>query len=142
MRTELSKKSEYYISKERRMELAHFCKQYPTWIKERILLIYSPQKNQTDLSETHSGGNSDPTSHTAFEIAYLTYRIDMVEKAARETDPIIGDYIFQAAIRGLSYNNLNAYSKVPCCRNEFYKLYRKFFWILDRKLRHTFAKEA
>lgn len=130
MKTELSKKSDYYIPKHRRMELAHFCRQYPDWINDRIWLLYSPQKSEATLSGVHAGG-SDMTSEMASRIVRLSNNIEMVEKAAHATDPIIGDYIFQAAIRGVSYDKLNAYSKVPCCRNEFYRLYRKFFWILD-----------
>ena len=59
MKTELSKKSEYYIPKHRRMELAHFCRQYPDWISERISLLYMPQKSEPDLSCVHSGNKSD-----------------------------------------------------------------------------------
>lgn len=131
MKTELSKKSDYYIPKHRRMELAHFCRQYPDWVNDRIWLLYNPQKTGSDLSGVHAGGDSDLTSEMASRIVRLSNNIEMVEKAANATDPIIGDYIFQAAIRGVSYDKLNAYSKVPCCRNEFYRLYRKFFWILD-----------
>lgn len=143
MRTELSKKSEYYIPKERRLELAHFCKQYPDWINETIWLVYGPQKTKADLSGVHTFNNiDDATSHTAFQLAILNSNIRAVERAAKDTDPVVGDYIFQAAIRGVSYDKLNAYSKVPCCRNEFYRLYRKFFWILDNELRHEYIKEA
>lgn len=142
MRTKISKKSEYYITKERRMELAHFCKQYPDWINERIWLIYDPQKTRPNLSGVHSGTDCDATSKTATQLAYLNRNIRFVEQAAKETDPIIGDFIFQAAIRGISYDKVNAYNKIPCCRNEFYRLYRKFFWLLDQKIRHDFVEIA
>ena len=132
MKTELSKKSKYYIPKHRRLELAHFCRQYPDWVNEHIWLRFNPQNTNFDMSGVHSGGEADVTAETAMELAYLSRNMDVVSKAARATDPIVGDYIFQAAIRGLSYDELNAFQKVPCCRNEFYELYRKFFWILDR----------
>ena len=131
MKTELSKKSEYYIPKHRRMELAHFCRQYPDWINESIWLRFNPQQSSFDLSGVKSWKEADITSETAVKLERLHRNMDLITKAAYATDPVIGDYIFQAAIRGVSYDKLNAYSKVPCCRNEFYRLYRKFFWILD-----------
>lgn len=52
LRTTLSKKNPYYISKHRRLELVHFCLQYPEWC-EYLTSI----KNKGTQDEW-----SDPTS--------------------------------------------------------------------------------
>lgn len=142
MKTELSKKSKYYIPKERRLELAHFCMQYPDWVNKHIWLRFNPVSSSVNETGVHQANDADSTCDTASELAYLSYCMDTLSKTAHDTDPVIGDYIFQAAIRGVSYDSLNAYTQVPCCRNEFYELYRKFFWLLDQRLRYDLTQEA
>lgn len=138
MKTKLSKKSKYYISKERRMELIHFCMQYPDWVNERSWLTFNPNRTYVDLSEVHGGRLvTDYTPDTVEAITYLSFCINLVDEAADETDPVLGSYIRYAAIHGLAYDQLNALDAIPCCRNVFYEYYRKFYWILDQKLRHA-----
>ena len=57
----------------------------------------------------------------------------MVEQAARDTDPVIGDYIFIGVTRGLSYEKIRAKYDIPCCKGTYYDLFRKFFWLLDKR---------
>ena len=142
MKTELSKKSKYYIPKERRLELAHFCMQYPDWVNKRVHSLFKVGYSYADQSGVHQAEAKDATFEAASNVIYLSFCMDVVEKTARETDPVIGDYIFQAAIRGVSYDKLSAYTQIPCCRNEFYELYRKFFWLLDQRLRYDLTQEA
>jgi hypothetical protein len=45
---------------------------------------------------------------------------------------------FQVGINfgaGFTYDKLNARLCVPCSRKEFYELYRRFFYILDKERR-------
>lgn len=64
--------------------------------------------------------------------AYFSNRMRMIEKCADVTDHVIGKYILKGVTEGLSYDTLNAIEQMPCCRDTYYILYRKFFWLLDK----------
>ena len=113
MRTTVSKKNKYWISRHRYLELSHFC---------AVVATYSVP-NKTDIS--------DPTATTAEKILFYSERIDMVNNAAKEADPILAKYIVKCATNGYSYDKLRAKEKIPCCRQVFYEVYRCFFWHLS-----------
>ena len=132
-RPELSKKNPYWLERHRYYELKHFCLQYPIWVRERAAVggpsitrygasLYSPDPS-----------SSDPTATAADERLFYTNRIEMVERTARETDDVIGSYILVGVTNGISYDALNARSSIPCCKDVYYDLYRKFFWLLSRE---------
>ena len=131
IRPEISKKNKYHIDKHRHYELKHFCLQYPEWKREYA--SYSDiGPNLSKFEELYSSGmKSDPTANWAIKRAYYYEKIKMVEKAALETDYILYKYILKAVTEGLSYTYLKTILQMPCSRDIYYKLYRRFFWILN-----------
>lgn len=133
IRPELSRKNKYWLERHRYYELKHFCLQYDLWKKERSNLDLSlmPTPNYT---ETHKPlYKVDATAWFSEKRIFYTNRIDMVERAAKLTDSCLGSYILKAVTRGLSYDILRVNFEIPCCKEVYYELYRKFFWILDRE---------
>jgi len=59
-------------------------------------------------------------------------RAGLIEQAAENTDTILKDYILRAVTHDCSYEVLRTMYNIPCCRNVYYILYRKFFWLLDQ----------
>lgn len=57
--------------------------------------------------------------------------LEMVKQSAKETDEIIGPLILQAVVNDWSYDKLRARENVPCCKETYYELYRRFFYILS-----------
>lgn len=132
IRPELSKRNKYWIEKHRYYELRHFCLQYKTW-KEFYSKLDGFQKNSGFKYDICNGGElSDPTYTAVEQREYYGERIEMLKKAAKETDEVIGDYILKAVTQNLSYEHLRARYSIPCCKNTYYELYRKFFWLLDQ----------
>ena len=132
MRTELSKRNRYYISKHRRLELVHFCLQYPEW--ERLYNALGPS---AVTLQDHEGSPpkryySDPTGNAAVARVMLGEKMNMVKRASMEADDQIGSYIFKAVTEGLSFTNLKAKTEIPCEKDMFYDRYHRFFWILSR----------
>ena len=134
VRPETSKKSDFHINRHRYYELKHFCLQYPIWKKAHEALD-GLSARPLDLAAVRQSGISDPTHKCAESREFFSKRMEMVESAANETDTIIGGYILHGVTEGLAYDILEARFGVPCCRAEYYRLYRKFFWILDKKRR-------
>lgn len=129
IRAEISQKNKYWIDKHRHYELKHFCLQYPTWKK-----LYSSIGDITignNIMRSRNNSISDPTSKMAMKRLMYKNRIDMVEQAAREADPVLYKYILKAVTEGLSFTHLRTKLQMPCGRDMYYDRYRKFFWILS-----------
>lgn len=131
VRGEVSKKNKYWIDKDRYYELKHFCLQYPIW-KRAYLALDGYSKALTE-DPVDGGEHGDPTRRAA-EARYSFYkRMSMIEEAARETDVSLRNFILKGVTEGLSYDVLKARYDIPCCKDVYYDLYRKFFWLLSQK---------
>ena len=131
IRAKVSRNNPYFIEKYRYLELKNFCLQYSSWKKKYGL--YSSLCQGTAANEIRTQKEyQDPVGNAAAEREYYYDRIIMLEHAAEATDPVIGRYILEAVTTGVSYDALNAKNAVPCCRDIYYELYRKFFWLLDK----------
>lgn len=131
IRPKLSEKNKYWLEKHRYYELKHFCLQYPIWRKACGGLIDLPS---TWASETKvsSGDTKDPTAKCAEARAYYLDRMALVEDSARAADEQLWSYILKAVTEELSYDHLRTKLNIPCCKDVYYELYRRFFWILDK----------
>lgn len=133
IRAKISPKNKYWISEHRYYELKHFCLQYPEWKKAYNAIddLGVSSYNIEDIS-TVTNIPSNPTEKYAIAKVYYSNRIDMVEKAAMEADPDIGDYILKAVTEELSFTYLKTKLEIPCGKDMYYDRYRKFFWILSK----------
>lgn len=132
IRPEVSAKNKYWIGKHRYYELKHFCLQYPVWIKARASLD-GLSKNPVGLDAVaRVKGVSDPTAKCAEAREYFVDRIRMVEKAAKDTDAELSAYLLKGVTESRSYDTLKALDGLPCCKDTYYRLYRKFFWLLSK----------
>lgn len=133
IRPELSEKNPYWIEKHRYYELKHFCLQYPIWRKAYSALDgLSAQPSDLALLVVTST-LSDPTANCGIAKAYYSERMDMVKHAAEITDPALGSYLLKAITEGWSYDILKARLEIPCCKDHYYELYRRFFWLLNKE---------
>lgn len=132
IRPEVSERNVYHIDRHRYYELKHFCMQYPTWQKEYAELSDVSVKSTSVIAPTDDNRVSDPTSTLAERLTFYSNRIKMVEQAAESTDEVVGKIILKAVVENLSYDKANAKYGVPCCKDTYYILYRKFFWLLSK----------
>ena len=133
IRPELSPKSKYWVERHRYYELKHFCLQYPIWKEARSALTGLSTNSIDAIIISKTGEVNDPTVRCAEAREFYTNRIEMVEAVAHETDAVIGDYILETIINGLSYEKLNTQKPIPCGKESYYELYHKFFWLLDKR---------
>ena len=133
IRPQLATKNPYYLEKHRYYELKHFCLQYPLWQKS---LLSMTELKGIDFHETivpDTKTKCDPTAEVAEKRIFYTNRILMVEETAKETDDVLWSFILKAVSHELSYNYLKLKMNIPCCKDKYYDLYRKFFWLLSQK---------
>lgn len=131
IRPEVSRNNEYWIERHRYYELKHFCLQYPIWKKIYISLDGLSSHFISDpLIKTNEPGN--PTEKCVMERNYYFDRMNLVEQAATEADPMLADYILKGVTEGVSYEFLKLRYSIPCCKDTYYKVYRRFFWLLSK----------
>lgn len=133
IRSELSEKNPYWIGKHRYYELKHFCLQYPIW-KKALKALDGLSKRPADLDIFVKSGQltSDPTARCAESRLYYSDRMELVEQAAIGADAILYPYILRAVTEGLSYTTLSMKYDIPCARDAYYVMYRRFFWLLSK----------
>lgn len=131
IRPELSYKNKYWIERHRYYELKHFCMQYDIW-KEACNNLSNLVQMQYGGARSKSSDISSPVEKCYEAREYYYNRMEMVEKAAKETDSYFASYILKAVTKGLSYDKLLAQTGIPCCKDIYYDMYRQFFWILNK----------
>lgn len=135
IRPELSPKNCYWIDKHRYYELKHFCLQYPIWKRKYNSLIGYPNGWPQPVPPTKTNIFTDPVTKHLDERLYYANRMDMLERVAKETDEKLAYYILKAITEGISYDHMRARSGIPCCKDTYYELYRRFFWLLSNERR-------
>lgn len=132
IRAEVSLKNKYHISKHRHYELKHFCLQYPAW--KKAYAEFDDASIPLSMIESAPTSNlpGDPTAKRAVMKAYYSEKINLIEKAAIETDRYLCDYILKAVTEELSYTYLKSKMDIPCGKDMYYDRYRRFFWILNK----------
>lgn len=131
VRSELSKRNEYRISKHRYLELKHFCMQYDEW-KEALRLL-TPLKSSFKEERIDNGRNPDPTAELTDMALYFRRRIGMLEKIAAECLGQYGVYLLDGIVNEETYDTIRARHCIPFCRDTWYTAYRRFFWLLDKE---------
>ncbi len=130
----LSERNPYYIGKQRYYELKHFCLQFPEW-KEAYRELDGLEAASNEIIAPSSSVLHNPTEKQAFLRMEYKRWIEMVERVAKEIDATLSVYILKGVTEGLSYDILRVRYNIPCCKNTYYKLYRKFFWLLSKERR-------
>ena len=131
---DLSKKNEYYLPKERRLELEHFVKQYPMWktIERNIGMGLDVG---THLGVNFSKDWIDYTGDKATLRVMIQGKISKVDQALAifDGEPDLQNYIYENVIYGHSYDTLAAYkfAVMPVSRHEFYRQVRRFYFKLN-----------
>lgn len=131
IRPEVSKRNKYWISRHRYYELKHLCLQYKE-LKTEYNNLLDFEANQL-TEKVQSSNQSSKTENIAILRLSYAKRIDAIEESIRETDNFFQNYILRAVTEGLSYPTLKARFDIPCGKDMWYELYRKFFFILNTK---------
>lgn len=130
IKSTISKKNKYWISRHRYYELKHFCLQYPEWVRE-FNDIDGLQKMQMKDIKVSGGTISSPTENSAEKREHCYNHIRLIRDTSKQADDIIGGFILKGVTEGLPYEYLRTKLNIPCSRDTYYDLYRKFFWLLS-----------
>ena len=131
IRPEISLKNKYHIDKHRHYELKHFCLQYPEW-KRAYADFDNPAVSLSSIERVSTSNiPGDPTATRAMMKARYAEKMALIEKAAKDADMYLHNYILKAVTENLSYTYLKSRLNIPCGRDMYYDRYRRFFWLLN-----------
>lgn len=139
---DLKESNELYISHERQLELQHFCRQVPEWEEE---LGNINEVQAAKWAKDWWPGNkdwSDPTYVVAVRRQWLTTRIDtvygaidsVVREFAEDKDEAYSyrQILMKGIIEGKGRNKIPELDEI-CSEYTYRKMYRYFFWLLDKR---------
>ena len=131
IRPEISKRKAEWIPKYRYYELKYFCLQYPEWKK------YSEYMNYISSRSIVNAGNTqiefvDRVPESVFDISDCNENVRLVEEICKAVGTDLWQYLLEAVTKGETWNYLKYVQDIPCGRSAFYKMYRKFFYELDK----------
>lgn len=131
----LSTKNPYYLTKHRFYEVYHYAMQYQEWKDEYRTTEQTMRGIAYDGVKVKSSGSGDTLERVAIRLTELSEKIEMLEAVARETDKDLSEYILRGATdEQVTYNYLSMVLHIPCSRNTYYSLRRKFYWLLSERL--------
>lgn len=129
IRPELSESNPYYIPKHRYYELKHFCLQYNDWKKalHELTVLRS-----VALDRIRSTDISDPTFALAERAYELKHNIEMVDEVIDSVGGYFSGWLRAGIVEERSYVYLQTVMQIPCCKDTYYDIYRKFFYELSK----------
>ena len=141
LKAELSRSNEFWVPKERRLELVHFVRQMPYWIQEYN--SYDISSINTHDTKVQTSDIFDRTAQSAIKKAGYSRKIKMVNTSAQKAISAVCKYmneksacdlcdiLINAIISDETYDSLDA--RFICSRDTYYRVYRAFFFFLDKE---------
>lgn len=120
------------ISKDRYIELLHFCRQYPEWIMEANSLLGIRGMKQD--GQPRGNGKTDPVVIAAERRESLIRKIGIVDECAREVSH--GEWyraLVQNICFGRPYSQIDISLMPTSHRPDFFAKRREFFMVLDKR---------
>lgn len=133
IRPELSEKNQYWIEKHRYYELKHFCLQYHLWRRSYNSFDGLSKQPHYDVIFCKNYTHGDPVAKCVAAREFYFDRMQMIEQTAIATDGDLYRYILKGVTEGVSYDHLRTRFEIPCCKDTYYNLYRRFFWLLSKE---------
>lgn len=135
IRSEVSKKNEYFVERNRYYELKHFVMQYHDWTKWLREYTFKYQSVMYNNVATDIKYDVNPTAEEAEKRDIYLSRIKLVQDCVDEAfmPTSCFGYILRTLTLGRSYDWLVTNYDIDMGRERYYKCYRKFYWLLDQK---------
>lgn len=123
--------NKYKISSKRFRELYYFCLQYDEWKKE-LKNLENPLKSIDLSNEIKGSGTASPTEDIAIKRLELSEKCNLIEETAKKVAGDLYEYLLLAITKEKTFNYISLIKNIPCSRNTFYSIRRKFYFLLSQ----------
>lgn len=132
IRTSIAESNPYYISKHEYLMVKHFAMQYNDWKREKKEI-----ESRIGYGFKMGGVNdgiSKPVEMAQEKAERYSFRINLIEQTAKNSGEDIWEYVLLGVTTECNYEFLRLVKGIPCCKDVYYRMYRKFFWLLNYEL--------
>ena len=133
IRNDISKTNPYYIPKHEYLMTRHFAMQYNDWKKEKAE-IETRIAYGFRTGGVCDGQPADPVGVATEKAERYSVRMNLIEQTAKIAGEEIWEFVLLGVTTECSYEYLRLMKNIPCCKDVYYRMYRKFFWLLNREL--------
>lgn len=130
------KNNEWQLSKHEYYAAYHYALQYNEW-KDMITAIASldtPDPSNADMPK--GNGTSDPTFNKAVRVSQYRDKMKMIEDLVREADPCLYYWLLRGVTdERYTYDYMRMKMNIPCGKNYYGKRRRRFYYLLNEKLK-------
>ena len=125
----------YVISKSEFLSAKYYALRYKEWVSEMELVTDTVRAITYDGDMVQGSGTGNPTEQLAIRRAELTHKIRNIEDSAREADEELCKYILIAVTEeDMTFDKLRRMTGIPCGKDLYYHLRRKYYYILAKKI--------
>lgn len=139
IRTSISEANPYYIHKHEYLMTKHFVLLYPEWRKKKAE-IETRINYGFKIGDGHNESVTDPVEKAMEDAEGYLLKMSLVEQAAKIAGEEIWEFILYGVTTQCSYEHLRLVKGIPCCKDVYYRMYRKFYWILNYELQKKFSR--
>lgn len=126
--------SPYWLPKHTYISVVHFCYGYPEYKRRYDELCQTYKGINTD-GMPHGNGISDPVAQAVEQREKLSKKIEMIENTADEVGGDLASYLKRGVTdEKATYNYLHEILRMPCGRETYYLLRRKFYKKISEKI--------
>ncbi|MGI6042126.1 MAG: hypothetical protein ACOYBH_07900 [Candidatus Alectryocaccobium sp.] len=134
IRTTLSKKNKYYLSKSAFREAYYHALRYQEW-KDRYNTLDGIKGIDYSADRVSSGVPGHPTESIAIQKEELSRKIKMIESLVSDVAPDIERYLLKAVTtEGITFEYLKQMMDIPCGKTYYYGKRRMFYAKLSAEL--------
>ena len=125
----------FTLSKSEFLSAKYYALRYKEWRTEWETMTDTVRAITYDGDMVQSSGTGSPTEQLAIRRAELTHKIRIIEETAEETEPAMSKHILlYVTEEDMTFEKLKRISGIPCGKNLFYHLRRKYYYLLAKKL--------
>lgn len=133
IRNSISESNPYYISKHEYLMAKHFALQYNDWKKQKRE-IENRIGYGFKMGGYKNGSVACPVEKAQEDIEKYSFRMNLIEQAAKISGEDIWEIVLLGVTSECNYEYLRLVKNIPCCKDVYYRMYRKFFWILNQEI--------
>ena len=125
----------YTLSKSEYLSAKYYALRYKEWKTEMDLATDTNRAITYDGDIVQGSGTGNPTEQLAIRRAELEHKIRNIVDTAKEADPTMSKYILlYVTEEDMTFEKLKRISGIPCEKNLFYRIRRKYYYLLAKKI--------
>ena len=125
----------YALDKNEFLNAKYYALRYNKWRDEYEALEDTGRGIRYDKEKVQTSGDYDPVQENGIRRAELAKKLEIIEQTVKEVDKDLYQWILQGVTDEFAtYTYLRMTKNMPCGDQKYYRLRRKFYYLLAQKL--------